>query len=158
MKKTVKTALLMAAAVLTVALAACGGKEPAADTVTVTVAIDCTTAYQGGYDLAAQVSDEGIILSEVQLQVEEGTTADQVITRAARENNIPLVATGEGEMWYITHINSIGSGDCGDMSGWLYIVNGEMPMEGAAMYEVQEGDSIALRYSLDYGLDLGFSW
>lgn len=71
-----------------------------------------------------------------------------------------LVATGigfGGSSGYISSINSMGEGDCGAGSGWMYSVNGSYPNVGCGSYTVADGDSIAWRYTCNMGADLGAS-
>ena len=55
---------------------------------------------------------------------------------------------------YIQGINNLYEFDCGDLSGWQYIVNGWSPNYGCSRYIVKEGDAIEWRYTCDMGRDL----
>ena len=54
---------------------------------------------------------------------------------------------------YVKGIAQIYSGDCGDMSGWMYTVNGEFAEVGCDAYSVQEGDEICWVFICDYLTD-----
>ena len=45
--------------------------------------------------------------------------------------------------------------DCGDNSGWIYMVNGSSPGYGCSNYKLKEGDKVEWIYSCDYGKDIG---
>ncbi|MGM9626294.1 MAG: DUF4430 domain-containing protein [Eubacteriales bacterium] len=44
--------------------------------------------------------------------------------------------------------------DFGDLSGWIYKVNGETPSVGCGDYVLSDGDEIAWLYTCDLGNDL----
>ena len=58
-------------------------------------------------------------------------------------------------MTYIAGIRYLYEFDFGDMSGWVYHVNGESPFIGCAGYKVKPGDVIEWMYTLDLGVDTG---
>lgn len=47
---------------------------------------------------------------------------------------------------YIEGIGYIYEFDCGDMSGWLYYVNGKSPSVGCSLYYLKSGDEILFYY------------
>ena len=47
--------------------------------------------------------------------------------------------------------------DCGELSGWMYNVNGWFPNYGCSRYALQDGDVIRWRYTCDLGADVGGS-
>lgn len=58
---------------------------------------------------------------------------------------------------YIEGINNLYEFDCGELSGWMYEVNGWYPNYGCSRYLVKEGDTIIWNYTCDLGRDLGQS-
>ena len=44
--------------------------------------------------------------------------------------------------------------DFGDMSGWIFCVNGEVSAVGCGEYELQQGDQVEWVYSLAMGTDI----
>lgn len=116
----------------------------------VKISIDCEALLAVDAAKAAEFSEEGVILKEQEVTLKSGQTA----LDALRETGLDFVDAGG----YISEINGLGAGVAGDMSGWLFIVNGEMPSFGADSLEVKEGDVIQWRYSCDGGADIGFSW
>jgi hypothetical protein len=117
---------------------------------TVKISVDCETLLAVDPAKAAEFSKDGIILEEGEVTLKSGQTA----LDALRETGLDFVDAGG----YISEINGLGAGIAGDMSGWLFIVNGEMPSLGADALEVKAGDVIQWRYSCDGGADIGFSW
>ena len=43
---------------------------------------------------------------------------------------------------YIEGINNLYEFDCGELSGWMYKVNGWFPNYGCSRYQLKEGDTI----------------
>jgi hypothetical protein len=54
-------------------------------------------------------------------------------------------------MAYIVGINGIYEMDHGDLSGWIYTVNGESVSVGCSDCELKDGDVIAWEYTLELG-------
>ncbi|MBQ7794614.1 MAG: DUF4430 domain-containing protein [Clostridia bacterium] len=55
---------------------------------------------------------------------------------------------------YIEGIGNLYQMDCGDMSGWLYRVNGEIPDKGSSEVYIKDGDRIEWLYSCNFGADI----
>ena len=43
--------------------------------------------------------------------------------------------------------------DCGELSGWMYTVNGQAPNYGCSQYQLEDGDVVEWIYSCDMGRD-----
>ena len=56
---------------------------------------------------------------------------------------------------YIEGINNLYEFDCGDLSGWMYSVNGVFPNVGCSQVQAAEGDVICFVYTCDLGADVG---
>ena len=57
-------------------------------------------------------------------------------------------------MAYIRGIAYIYELEYGDLSGWIYRVNGESPSVGCGSYILSDGDRIVWHYSLEQGEDI----
>lgn len=116
--------------------------------------IDCKTILDNMEDFNADKADilpeDGVILAEAEYAIAEGATAMDILTAAAQANDI-VIDAGDG---YVKGIANIYEFDCGEKSGWMYLVNGAFASVGADEYEVQEGDVISFLYSCDWGNDL----
>ena len=120
--------------------------------------IDCRSALDNWDLLDEGLKDEkyvpssGYILEPTKLQLQEGDTAYDLLVRVARYYEIPLDAVGAEDSpfgsAYISGINNLYENSCGDMSGWMFTVNGEYPDTGCDSYEVQDGDVICFEYSV----------
>ena len=61
---------------------------------------------------------------------------------------------GAGGMVYVSGIGYLYEFDYGDLSGWMYRVNGETPSVGCAEYALSDGDQVEWLYTCDLGNDL----
>lgn len=125
----------------------CG--ENAKDVVNVKIEIDCSDILNN-YDLLDEnIRDEkyvpvsGYILELTDVKANVGDGAMEVLKKVAMDNNIPVDSTDT----YVKGINSIYEKSCGELSGWVYMVNGESIMEE---YTVSEGDIITWKYICDF--------
>ena len=49
---------------------------------------------------------------------------------------------------YVRGISNIYEKDFGDLSGWIYTVNGEIPSLGCSKYKLSPGDVVEWKYTL----------
>ncbi len=115
----------------------------------VTISIRCDTV--AGMENAPENTE---ILPKTEISISEGDTVFDVLTRATRSEGIRIEYSGSPQMAYIQGIADLYEFDCGDLSGWVYHVNGEFPSVGCGEYAVSDGDSIEWLYSLDLGNDV----
>ena len=47
--------------------------------------------------------------------------------------------------------------DAGELSGWMYRVNGVFPNKGCSAYTLSDGDVVEWLYTCDLGKDIGAS-
>lgn len=116
---------------------------------TVVMSISCGRAA-GMYDTSHTPAD-GIILAETSFDIASGDTVYTILTQAAREFGIQLdaSATLTGKMAYVRGISHLYEFDCGELSGWIYTVNGMMPSEDCASFILSDGDIVEWIYSPD---------
>lgn len=117
---------------------------------TVTLTIRCDTVA-GRTD---HIPTDGIILDVTEFDIAEGDTVYTVLTEAARRYKIQLENNGDGTFVYISGMAYIYEFDYGDLSGWMYYVNGECPSVGAGEYVLRDGDVIEWKYTCALGEDL----
>lgn len=121
----------------------------------VTLTIDCSAASENLGLLPPELQDEryapsgGYILKPTRLALVEGDTAYSAFLRAVKYYGIPFEAQGVGEAVYVTGINQLYEFSAGELSGWMYSVNGEYPSEGCGSYTLKEGDEVCFVYTLD---------
>lgn len=113
---------------------------------TVMLEIRCdTVAGKADY-----IPENGVILAETEYAFEEGETVYDILVEACRENEIHTEFSGG----YISGMNYIYEFDFGELSGWMYFVNGEEASVGCDTYKLADGDRIEWIYSLEMGNDL----
>ncbi|GGD57539.1 S-layer homology domain-containing protein [Paenibacillus nasutitermitis] len=97
-------------------------------------------------------SQKGTILSARNVTLAAGDTAFSVLKR---ELGSKVLSSGSGATAYVSAIDGLAEFDRGPESGWMYMVNGQFPAVGAGLYPLSNGDSLAWRYTLNLGKDLG---
>lgn len=102
---------------------------------------------------AEHIPADGVILSETAFPLAQGDTAYTILTDAARAYAIHMESTGTSGMVYVQGIANVYEYDFGDLSGWMYLVNGDAPSVGCDQYVLQPGDAIEWRYTLNLGRD-----
>lgn len=124
--------------------------------MTVTLSIRCDT-IKDREKVNRLIPDDGIILDTTTFTAAEGDTVYDVLMQAIRAEHIPLDNRGAKGAAYIAGINALYEFDYGELSGWMYRVNGEFPDVGCESYRVSDGDRIEWLYTTDIGKDLSDS-
>ena len=119
---------------------------------TVTIEIRCDTVKDRA-DLS-YIPADGVILKETSLPLAEGETVFDILLEAARTHRIHTEHQGSGAMVYIKGIGYLYELDHGDLSGWIYHVNGESSSVGCGAYTLSDGDRIVWHYTLQQGTDI----
>ena len=144
MKALKRIAAIAFAALAAATLASCAKKSE--NTLSATVTVDCTRVYSELDSEIMPKDGEGYFLKDKEVSFAEGDSAVEVLTEALTSEKLTFdISDG-----YIKGIANVNTGDFGELSGWLYSVNGEMPNVGADEYIVSSGDSISFVYYSDY--------
>ena len=128
---------------------------------TCTISIECSTILNNWDDLneakADFVPSDGWILYSSEVEYSPGETVYDVLYRVCKDTSIQMSAkyTPAYGSYYVEGINQLYEFDCGELSGWMYSVNGWFPNYGCSQYEVSDGDIIEWRYTCDLGRDVG---
>lgn len=118
-----------------------------------TIEIRCDNLLDSGNNLDSSlkkyIPKNGIILSKTKVQIPKGSTVYDVLKKACMGKSIPLDAeyTPMYKTYYVRGIGHLYEKQAGDMSGWLYYVNGKKPEIGSSSCEVNQGDNIQWRYT-----------
>ena len=102
-------------------------------------------------ETAAVIPKDGWILRPVTVTFTEGESVFDVLQRVCRENKIHMefnTAAGYNSA-YIEGIGNLYEFDAGELSGWLYSVNGWFPNYGSSRYQLKDGDTVRWVYSTD---------
>jgi len=117
------------------------------------ISIRCDTVAGSLED--GSTPEDGVILERIAIPFREGASVFDVLTSAVRLNRIQMEHSGgEGGMAYVTGINYLYEYAHGDLSGWIYSVNGETFSVGCGSYLVDDGDEILWQYTTQLGEDL----
>lgn len=128
-------------------------KEEDDNKTTCTIEIRCDNLLDSGNKIDASlkkyIPKDGIILSKMKVQMEKGSTVYDVLKKVCVGMSIHLDAeyTPMYKTYYVRGIGHLYEKQGGDMSGWLYYVNGKKPDVGASSCEVCKGDHIQWRYT-----------
>lgn len=100
---------------------------------------------------------DGVIYPKQTVTFYQGESVFDVLLREMKANKIHMefVMTPIYNSHYIEGINNLYEFDCGELSGWMYKVNGWFPNYGASRYQLQDGDVVDWVYTCDLGRDIG---
>ncbi len=103
------------------------------------------------------VPKDGVILPPTEVTFYEGESVFNVLVREMKKNKIHLefVNTPIYNSAYIEGIHNLYEFDCGELSGWVYKVNGWAPNYGCSRYALKPGDVVEWVYTCDLGADVG---
>ena len=128
---------------------------------TCTLSINCAAIFDNLEHLDPEKKEllpkEGIILPEIKVVFTPGESVFDVLLRTVQKFKIHMefVSTPGYESKYIEGIYNLYEFDCGELSGWVYKVNGQVADCGSSLYKVQDGDKIEWCYTCDLGRDVG---
>lgn len=118
----------------------------------VTLTIRCDTIV--GKSNSEYIPDDGIILDVTEFEIRDGDTVYDILIEAARKYNLQLENDGNARLAYISGINYLYEFDFGDLSGWVYHINGVSTSVGCGEYKLSDGDKIEWHYTCDLGNDI----
>lgn len=126
-----------------------------------TISISCATILNNMSDLKSGkeefVPSDGWILAASEVEFTEGESVHDVLQRVCKDAGIQMESsfTPAYNSAYVEGINNLYEFDCGQLSGWMYNVNGWFPNYGCSKYTVQDGDVINWVYTCNLGKDVG---
>ena len=125
--------------------------------LTCTLSVRCDNAVGKVSEKTVVIPNDGVIFKEQRIVFYEGESVFNVLVREMKKNKIHLefVDTPIYNSAYIEGINNLYEFDCGELSGWMYKVNGWYPNYGCSQYELKDGDKIEWVYTCDLGKDIG---
>lgn len=130
-------------------------------TLTCTFSIECSTILDNMDKLTAGkeefVPSNGLILAPSSVTFTKGESVFDILQRVCKEAGIHMESANSPgyDTDYIEGINQLYEFDCGELSGWMYSVNGWFPNYGCSKYSVEDGDVIKLIYTCNLGKDVG---
>lgn len=126
-----------------------------------TLSVVCKTILDNMDDLKEEkkelIPEDGVIYKAQEVTFYEGESVFNILLREMKKNKIHM----EFEMTpifnsnYIEGIANLYEMDCGELSGWMYKVNGWFPNYGSSRYKLSDGDVVEWIYTCDLGRDIG---
>jgi len=127
-------------------------------TVTLTVRVDnlLNNMHLLNREKHELVPADGVIF-HAEVTAYEGESVFNVLQREMRRARIHMAArfTPIYNSAYVEAINNLYEFDAGELSGWMYSVNGLFPGFGSSRYQLKPGDVIEWHFTCDLGRDLG---
>lgn len=129
--------------------------------VRVTVLAECSTvlSHMDIIDPAVNppevVPEDGVIIARCEVSLPEGATAFDALAAAARKQRVRVDYTGSAYGTYVRGIGYVTEFGFGELSGWMYTVNGEFPDVSVSDRVLGSGDVVEFRYTCDLGRDVG---
>lgn len=129
--------------------------------LTCTLSVRCDTVLEKlnwlDEEKVGIVPQDGIIFAEKTVTFYEGESVFNLLTREMKRNKIHMEFenTPIYNSAYIEGIANLYEFDCGELSGWMYKVNGWFPNYGCSRYLLKAGDKVEWVYTCDLGTDVG---
>ncbi|WP_438349655.1 DUF4430 domain-containing protein [Paenibacillus sp. FA6] len=129
--------------------------------LTITLSVSAKTILnnmdQFNKDKLEVLPADGIIYKAQTVTFYEGESVFDVLLREMKNNKIHMEfsMTPIYNSNYIEGINNLYEFDCGELSGWMYKVNGWFPNYGSSRYVLKDGDIVDWVYTCDLGRDIG---
>ncbi len=135
--------------------------QPAEKDLTCTLSVRCDTILNNMSLLDSSKAEilpkDGIVLSKRTVTFYDGESVFNLLSRELKRNKIhfefhtaPVYNSA-----YIEGIANLYEFDCGELSGWMYKVNGYFPNYGCSRYILKQGDDVEWVYTCDLGKDVG---
>jgi hypothetical protein len=129
--------------------------------MTCTLSVRCDTILDNMDWLEAEKTElvpaDGVIFPATQVTFYEGESVFNVLLREMKKAgihmeyvNVPMYNSA-----YIEGIHNLYEFDCGELSGWMYKVNGWFPNYGCSRYQLRDGDAVEWVYTCSLGVDVG---
>ncbi len=128
---------------------------------TCTLSVRCDTILQNMKCLDKEkvelVPKDGVIFPARKVTFYEGESVFNVLQREMKKNKVHMEfkSTPIYNSAYIEGINNLYEFDAGELSGWMYKVNGWFPNYGCSRYQLKDGDVVEWVYTCDLGRDVG---
>ena len=117
------------------------------------VTIDCSVLLSNmdalQKNVRKYVPKDGMLLHKLSVKVKEGASAYDALVTACKAKKIAYDAE-YSKMYNGVYVKGIGylyEKMAGDMSGWLYQVDGKLPNVGASRYIMRDGDTLNWTYT-----------
>lgn len=111
-----------------------------------TISVDCSSALPHVESCHLSIPDTGVMIDAASVAIVSGTTTVyDVLVNVCQSNDIAL----GGNSGYVSSIGGLAEKACPGVSGWMYSVNGTIPMMPCGGYKLQDGDVVQWFYTCD---------
>lgn len=93
------------------------------------------------------IPENGVVIERCEVWLGEGATAYDALVQAAKEQRVRVDASETLYGAYVSAIGHISEFGFGEMSGWLYCVNGEYPEVSCGSFFLSQGDVVEFCYT-----------
>lgn len=130
------------------------------DTLICSLTVRCDLVFKNAHTLANEklsiLPQDGMIFHQENIVFYAGESVFNVLARELKKNKIHIdfVNTPMYNTVYIRGIANLYEHDAGELSGWIYVVNGNVPGYGCSDYILKNGDKIEFVYTCDLGKDI----
>lgn len=134
-------------------------EEP--EKLTCTFSITCASVLENMDKLApgkeGLIPADGWLLAETEVEFSQGDTVFDVLQRELKSRNMHFEYSTAAlyDTAYIEGICNLYEYDCGELSGWEYVVNGTFYGYGSSQFTLSDGDVVSWVYTCDLGADVG---
>ena len=140
-------------------LASYGKDDP--KMLTATLSVECCNALEENSGLPDAIREilpkDGIIFPSRNITFKEGESVFDILSREMKNAGVLMESTftpGYGSA-YIEGIGNLYEFDCGELSGWMYKVNGQFPNYGCSSSFPEDKAIIEWVYTCNMGEDVG---
>ena len=126
-----------------------------------TISISCARILDNldkcNKDKVELVPEDGWLLEPTEVVFYGGESVFNVLQRTCRQKKIHMEFSNTPiyNSAYIEGIGNLYERDVGELSGWMYAVNGWFPNYGCGRYALKDGDVVEWVYTCDLGADVG---
>lgn len=125
-----------------------------------TLSVTCTVLVGNAAlnsEKAALVPVDGVIFPAASVEFYPGESVFNLLSREMRKNGIHMEfkSSAAYRTAYVEGIGNLYEFDAGELSGWMYRVNGSFPNKGCSSYLLSDGDTVEWVYTCDLGKDVG---
>ena len=108
---------------------------------------------------AELVPPDGVLFAAAEVVFYPGESVFNLLAREMRKNGIHMefASFTAYKTAYVEGIGNLYEFDAGELSGWMYRVNGVFPNKGCSAYTLSDGDVVEWLYTCDLGKDIGAS-
>lgn len=132
------------------------------DSETVFLSVSCSTVLNNFDKLDAslkengRIPENGVIIEYKEFVLRKGDSVYDILNRVLRFYKIQSeFKTDIDKGRYIAGINHLYEFSCGELSGWLYKINGEFLNLDCGKAVLKDKDVIEIVYTCDLGMDVG---